>query len=65
MAQPIREMGRAACRTLFDNLDTPGAVARTEFPMSLLVRESTAAVRDTVSLCELDVDTPVARSVQA
>jgi LacI family transcriptional regulator len=65
MAQPIREMGRAACRTLFDNIDTPGAVARAEFPMSLLVRESTAAVRDTVSLCELDVDTPVARSVQA
>jgi LacI family transcriptional regulator len=65
MAQPIREMGRAACRMLFDNIDTPGAVARMEFPMTLLVRESTAAVRDAVSLCKLDVDTPAARSVQA
>jgi LacI family transcriptional regulator len=65
MAQPIREMGRAACRTLFGSIDAPGAVARAEFPMHLLVRESTGPPPDGISLCELVVDTRVTRSVQA
>lgn len=45
VAQPIREMGRVACRTLFDIIADPGRVERTEFPMELVVRESTGPAR--------------------
>jgi LacI family transcriptional regulator len=65
MAQPIREMGRAACRMLFESIETPRDVQRAVFPMHLLVRESASVVADVISLCELDVDTQVTRSVQA
>jgi len=45
VAQPMREMGAAACRRLFEVIETPGQVQTIEFPMRLVVRESTAAVR--------------------
>jgi LacI family transcriptional regulator len=45
VAQPMREMGRAACRKLFDAIEAPRLLERTEFPMELVVRESTAPVR--------------------
>ena len=45
VAQPMREMGAAACRRLFEVIDTPGQVQTIEFPMRLVVRESTAAAR--------------------
>jgi len=43
MAQPMREMGRDACRRLF--MEIPAAVERrtTEYSMTLIVRESTGA----------------------
>ena len=65
MAQPIREMGRAACRTLFASIESSDQVGRTVFPMHLLVRESTSLPPDGISLRELSVDTQVTRSVQA
>jgi DNA-binding LacI/PurR family transcriptional regulator len=37
----MREMGRAACRKLFDAIEAPRLLERTEFPMELIVREST------------------------
>lgn len=43
VAQPMREMGRAACRRLFEAIDSPGQLQTIEFPMLLTVRESTAA----------------------
>jgi LacI family transcriptional regulator len=43
--QPMREMGRIACRTLFERDNEGGVVERAEFPMELVVRESTGAVR--------------------
>jgi len=48
VAQPMREMGAAACRRLFEVIDTPGQVQTIEFPMRLVVRESTAAARTAV-----------------
>jgi DNA-binding LacI/PurR family transcriptional regulator len=45
VAQPMREMGAAACRRLFEVIDAPGQVQTIEFPMRLVVRESTGAVR--------------------
>jgi DNA-binding LacI/PurR family transcriptional regulator len=45
VAQPMREMGAAACRRLFEVIETPGQVQTIEFPMRLVIRESTAAVR--------------------
>ena len=45
VAQPMREMGAAACRRLFEVIDTPGQVQTIEFPMRLIVRESTAPAR--------------------
>jgi LacI family transcriptional regulator len=65
MAQPIREMGRAACRTLFESIEEPGQVGRTMFPMHLLVRESTSLPPDGRAVHEVSVDTQVTRSVQA
>ena len=44
-AQPTRQMGRAACRRLFEAMDTPHHVQITEFAMTLLVRESTGPAR--------------------
>jgi DNA-binding LacI/PurR family transcriptional regulator len=38
-------MGAAACRRLFEVIETPGQVQTIEFPMRLVVRESTAVVR--------------------
>ena len=43
MAQPMREMGSAACRRLFEVIESPGQLQTMEFPMRLIVRESTAA----------------------
>jgi LacI family transcriptional regulator len=44
VAQPMREMGRVACQRLFDTLAAPGRIERIEFPVELLVRESTGPV---------------------
>ena len=43
VAQPMQEMGSAACRRLFEAIDSPGRLQTIEFPMSLTARESTAA----------------------
>jgi LacI family transcriptional regulator len=45
VAQPMREMGTAGCRRLFEAIDAPGQVQTMEFPMRLIVRESTGAAR--------------------
>jgi LacI family transcriptional regulator len=45
VAQPIREMGRLACGRLFDAISHPGVGENIEFPMQLIVRESTGPVR--------------------
>jgi DNA-binding LacI/PurR family transcriptional regulator len=41
-AQPMQEMGRVACQRLLESHSVPGHVERIEFPMHLIVRESTA-----------------------
>ena len=43
VAQPMREMGSAACRRLFEVIESPGQLQTIEFAMRLLVRESTGA----------------------
>jgi LacI family transcriptional regulator len=45
VAQPMREMGRAACRRLLAQIESPGTVGTgaIEYRMELLVRESTDA----------------------
>jgi LacI family transcriptional regulator, galactose operon repressor len=45
VAQPMRAMGAAACRRLFEVIESPGQVQTIEFPMRLVVRESTAPAR--------------------
>jgi LacI family transcriptional regulator len=40
VAQPIRDMGRVACRRLFEAIAQPGAVEQIQFRMTLLPRES-------------------------
>jgi DNA-binding LacI/PurR family transcriptional regulator len=45
VAQPMRQMGSAACRRLFEVIESPGQLQTIEFPMHLIVRESTAAPR--------------------
>jgi len=40
VVQPTREMGRVACRRLFEAIAHPGRTERVQFPMELLVRES-------------------------
>jgi LacI family transcriptional regulator len=45
VAQPMLEMGSAACRRLFEVIDSPGQLQKIQFPMSLTARESTAAPR--------------------
>lgn len=42
VSQPLTEMGRVACQRLLETIEAPGRIERVEFPMSLLVRESTA-----------------------
>jgi LacI family transcriptional regulator len=46
VAQPMREMGRAACRRLFDMIAELADIEAIEYPMELIVRESTGAPRD-------------------
>jgi len=41
VSQPMREMGRIACRRLFEALEGPGRSDTVEFPMTLIEREST------------------------
>ena len=41
VSQPMREMGRVACRRLFEAIEEPGRVETIEFPMTLIEREST------------------------
>jgi LacI family transcriptional regulator len=43
MAQPMREMGRDACRRLFTEISTAGERTVVLYSMTLVVRESTAA----------------------
>jgi LacI family transcriptional regulator len=45
VAQPMREMGRAACRRLFEAIAAPGLLETIEYPVSLVVRESTGRPR--------------------
>lgn len=40
VAQPIRDMGRVACRRLFEAIAQPGSVEQIQFRMTLLPRES-------------------------
>jgi LacI family transcriptional regulator len=42
IGQPIREMGRAACRHLFDRIAGHSTSRLDEYPMELIVRESTS-----------------------
>ena len=41
VSQPTHEMGRVACRRLFEAIDDPGRIEKIEFPMELITREST------------------------
>ena len=41
VAQPMQEMGRVACQRLLELLGTPRRLEKIEFPMLLVVREST------------------------
>lgn len=41
IAQPMREMGRVACRRLFEAIADPGRIERIQFRMHLVAREST------------------------
>jgi LacI family transcriptional regulator len=43
MAQPMREMGRDACRRLFEAITSAEAHSTVEYSMTLVVRESTSA----------------------
>jgi LacI family transcriptional regulator len=45
VAQPMREMGRAACRRLFEAISSPGVLDTTEYPVTLVVRGSTGRPR--------------------
>jgi len=45
MAQPMREMGRDACRRLFTAMSTTDERAVAQYSMTLVARESTAAPR--------------------
>jgi LacI family transcriptional regulator len=45
MAQPMREMGRDACRRLFTAISATDERAVAHYSMTLVVRESTAARR--------------------
>ena len=45
MAQPMREMGRDACRRLFTEISAAEERTIVQYSMTLIVRESTAAPR--------------------
>ena len=45
VAQPMREMGRVACRRLFDAIEVPGVLERILFRMALVPRESTGPAK--------------------
>jgi LacI family transcriptional regulator len=45
VVQPIAEMGRVACRRLFEAIAHPGRIEKVQFRMELLVRESSAPPR--------------------
>jgi LacI family transcriptional regulator, galactose operon repressor len=45
MAQPMREMGRDACRRLFTAISAAPERITVQYPMTLVVRESTSAPR--------------------
>ena len=45
MAQPMREMGRDACRRLFTAMTEAAERTTVQYPMTLVVRESTSAPR--------------------
>jgi DNA-binding LacI/PurR family transcriptional regulator len=45
MAQPMREMGRDACRRLFMEIGTAAERRTVEYAMTLIVRDSTGAPR--------------------
>ncbi len=47
VAQPMREMGREACRRLFAAISAAGQRTAIEYPMSLIVRESSGPPRST------------------
>jgi LacI family transcriptional regulator len=40
VSQPIRDMGRVACRRLFETIASPGTVEQIQFRMTLVPRES-------------------------
>jgi DNA-binding LacI/PurR family transcriptional regulator len=42
VSQPMEEMGRVAVQRLIESIDAPGRVETVEFPMELVIRESTA-----------------------
>jgi LacI family transcriptional regulator len=46
VAQPMREMGRTACRRLLESIGSGGGVHTEEYPMELVVRESTGLAPD-------------------
>jgi LacI family transcriptional regulator len=46
MAQPMREMGRDACRRLFTAIAAAEERTAVQYPMTLVVRESTGAPRE-------------------
>jgi LacI family transcriptional regulator len=46
VAQPMREMGRTACRWLFESIHSAAGVRTVEYPMELVVRESTGPAPD-------------------
>jgi len=45
MSQPMREMGRDACRRLFTAISATAEETSVQYPMTLVVRESTSAPR--------------------
>jgi LacI family transcriptional regulator len=45
VAQPMRQMGAAGCRRLFEAIEAPDQVQTIEFPMRLIVRGSTGPAR--------------------
>jgi LacI family transcriptional regulator len=55
VAQPMREMGRVACRRLFEAIEDPTRVEKTEFGMELLPRESTGPARQVRGRTDLHV----------
>ena len=59
----MREMGRVACRRLFDTIG--GRMEQTEFPMELVERESTAPAPGAHARKEIHLVLPADRSASA